>query len=89
MIEDPSRWGDPDDPVCGCWLQLTDHVHPDLEQLVDHWEWVEWWIPILENVPESGSGISNSEKLIQSVSMGSRHIVQQPLPIVNSSEMRA
>jgi len=55
IVDDPTRWGDPHDPVCGCWLSLTDNGLPDLRPLLEHWEWLDPWVEIFEAVLEKQS----------------------------------
>jgi len=55
LVDDPGRWGDPEDPVCGCWLSLTDEGLPDLRPLLEHWEWLDPWVDVLEDVLEERS----------------------------------
>jgi hypothetical protein len=55
LVDDPTRWGDPHDPVCGCWLSLTDEGLPDLRPLLEHWEWLDPWIEIFEAVLDERS----------------------------------
>jgi len=55
LVDEPERWGDPEDPVCGCWLTLTDEGLPDLRPLLEHWEWLDPWVGVLEDVLEARS----------------------------------
>jgi DNA-binding transcriptional ArsR family regulator len=55
LVDDPARWGDPGDPVCGCWTALTDEGLPDLRPLLEHWEWLDPWVGVLEDVLEARS----------------------------------
>ena len=55
LVDEPERWGDPGDPVCGCWTSLTEEGLPDLRPLLEHWEWLDPWVDVLEDVLESRS----------------------------------
>lgn len=45
-VADPDRLADPDDPVTSPWLwDQTDG--PDCRPLLEAWEWLRPWIPIL------------------------------------------
>ena len=55
LVDEPARWGDSSDPVGGCWLTLTDEGLPDLRPLLEHWEWLDPWVDVLEDVLEARS----------------------------------
>lgn len=50
LVEDGDRWGDGDDPICGCWSSLTSAGIPDCMSLVEEWAWLWDWIPVIEAV---------------------------------------
>jgi DNA-binding MarR family transcriptional regulator len=66
LVDDPSRWGDPGDPVCGCWINTTADGVPDLRPLLDHWEWLGPWVGILEDVLEAESMLNSVDKSVGS-----------------------
>jgi hypothetical protein len=86
LIDDTTRWGDPNDPVCGCWLRLTDDGLPDLRSLLEHWEWLKPWVDILEAVLDEYSMLATVDDRLQQetvVSFGASTVktrVQAPLP---------
>jgi len=67
LVDDPTRWGDPHDPVCGCWLSLTDNGLLDLQPLLAHWEWLDPWIEIFETVLDERSMLSTVDESSRSV----------------------
>jgi DNA-binding MarR family transcriptional regulator len=58
-VDDPARWGDPDDPICGVWLDTADGV-PDLARLLTEWPWLDAWIDTLEAVLDEPAAIDRS-----------------------------
>ena len=63
LVDDPTRWGDPHDLICGCWLSLTDEGLPDLRPLVEHWEWLDPWVKIFEAVLDERSMLSTVDDI--------------------------
>jgi hypothetical protein len=50
-VADPGRFADPDDPVTSPWLwDATDW--PDRRPLLEEYEWLRPWVPILVKVLE-------------------------------------
>ena len=62
LVDDPTRWGDPHDPVCGCWLSLTDNGLPDLRPLLAHWGWLDPWVEIFEAILDERSMLSTVDE---------------------------
>lgn len=46
VIDDASRFGDPDDPVFGVWVNPPDGV-PDVDRLREPWPWLSWGLPLV------------------------------------------
>ena len=62
LVDDPTRWGDPHDPVCCCWLLFIDNGLPDLQPLLAHWEWLDPWVEIFEAVLDERSMLSTVDE---------------------------
>jgi len=58
LVDDPQRWGDPDDPICGAWLDLDEHGFPDLARLLEAWGWLDPWVDVLEAALDVSSVIN-------------------------------
>jgi hypothetical protein len=86
IIDDPARWGDPDDPVCGCWINLTDEGIPDIRPLLSHWEWLKPWVSVFEEVLDELSMLatvdddSQHETVVSFGASTAKTTVQAPLP---------
>jgi DNA-binding MarR family transcriptional regulator len=59
VVDDPARWGDPEDPICGVWLATTDGV-PDFGGLLSEWPWLDSWIDTLEAALDQPAAIDRS-----------------------------
>jgi len=53
LVNDPARFGDLDDPITGWWFDLDEAGLPDPTPLLEHWEWLDPWVCVLEDVLET------------------------------------
>ena len=84
LVDDPARFGDPDDVLCwgfslppdlGDPEAIVDHRRAALEALSDEWPWLQAILPLIEAACESPELDPTSDPVVMGPSVS-----QQPLP---------